>query len=214
MNKIFLITRPRYDETTHYLFYWSKKIVELAKRKGIQTLDLQKERANKKEFVSIIAKKQPLLCFFNGHGDANLILGHQNEILVKANENEELLKGKIIYALSCKSAKVLGIKSVKKGTVAYIGYNDDFVFLYDETKISRPLDDNDAKLFLEPSNQIAVGLLKGHRTGFAYQKSQELFRKNIQELLTNESSIDSMYIRYLWWDMRHQVCLGDKETVF
>lgn len=54
MNKIFLITRPKHDPITHYLFYWSTKVIKLAKEKGIQVLDLQRERANKKELTSII----------------------------------------------------------------------------------------------------------------------------------------------------------------
>ena len=70
MNKIFLITRPKHDEATHYLFYWSKKVIELAKRKGIQVLDLQKGRANEKELTSVIKKKEPHFIFLNGHGSS------------------------------------------------------------------------------------------------------------------------------------------------
>ena len=214
MNRIFLITRPKYDETTHYLFYWSEKAIELAKRKGIQVLDLQKERANEKELTSIVKKKEPYFIFLNGHGSSNSITGHNSEVLIKTGNNEKLLKSKIVYALSCQSGKRLGPKSVKNGTVAYIGYNDYFVFVFDQEKISKPLDDSIAKLFLEPSNQIAIGILKGNKIKEAYRKSQRLFAKNIQKLLTSESSPDSVYIKYLLWDMRHQVCLGDKEAVF
>jgi len=41
MNKILLITRPKHDITVRYLFYWAKKIIELAKNKGISILDLK-----------------------------------------------------------------------------------------------------------------------------------------------------------------------------
>ena len=57
MSKVFLITRPKYDITTHYLFYWSDKVLKSTAKKNIQVLDLQKKRANKKELVSIIKKK-------------------------------------------------------------------------------------------------------------------------------------------------------------
>lgn len=214
MNKIFLITRPKHDDTTHYLFNWSKKTIELAEKKGVKILDLKKEKANKKTLTSFINKRTPSLVFFNGHGGENCVMGHSNEVLVEADNNEGLLKNKIIYALSCKSAKELGVKSVKIGAKTYIGYNDDFVFVIDGAKIYRPLEDNDARLFLEPSNKIITSLIKGHNTGTSYQKSQELFRKNIQKLLTSESSGNSVYIRYLLWDMRHQVCLGDQGAVF
>lgn len=214
MSKVFLITRPKYDETTHCLFYWSDKVLKLAKGKGIQVLDLKKGRANRKELTSIIKKKQPLLCFFNGHGGPDFVAGDSDEILVKLGENEEVLESKIVYALSCQSAKKLGIGSVKKGTIVYIGYNEDFVFVFNQGRLSSPIEDMTAKLFLGPSNQLVVSLLKGHSASFAYKKSQASFRKNIQKLLTSESSIDSSYLRYLWWDMRHQVCLGDGDAVF
>jgi len=189
-------------------------VLKSTAKKNIQVLDLQKKRANKKELVSIIKKKQPLLCFFNGHGGPDFITGHSNEILIKFGENEKILKSKIVYALSCQSAKRLGLESIKKGTIAYIGYKEDFVFVFDQEKVFNPVKDATAKLFLEPSNQLIISLIKGHTADFAYKKSQNLFRENIQKLLTSESSVDSSYISYLWWDMRHQVCLGDKNAVF
>ena len=74
MSEILLITRPKYDDTTHYLFNWAKKVIELAHKKGIEVLDLKKERANKKELTSIISKKHPYLIFFNGHGNMLLFI--------------------------------------------------------------------------------------------------------------------------------------------
>jgi len=214
MNKIFLVIRPKHDDTTHYLFNWSKNPIGLAKKKGIQVLDLKKSRANKKEFTSIVAKKQPFFIFFNGHGGSDCIGGQNNEVLVKVGENEQVLKSKIIYALSCKSAKKLGPKSINIGTVAYLGYDDDFIFVYDPEKVSRPLEDEMAALFLGPSNQVTNSILKGHSTKEAHDRSRNSFTKNIQKLLISESSSYNYVIPYLLWDMKHQVCLGDEDATF
>lgn len=214
MRGVFLITRPKYDETTHYLFYWSQEIIELAKKKSIQVLDLAKERANKKEFVSIVTKKQPLFIFFNGHGNADRVNGHENKVLVKVGENEGVLKSKIVYALSCKSAKKLGPQSIKIGAIAYLGYDDDFVFVYNLGKISKPLNDNLAALFLRPSNQLVKSLLKGHSIEDSYKRSRDLFIGNIQELLTSKPSPYDYAIPYLMWDLGHLVCLGNKSASF
>lgn len=213
MNKIFLIIRPRHDETTHYLFHWARRVIQLAKKKGIQVLDLKEERANKEELSSIISKKQPSFIFFNGHGDSDCIRGHDDKILVKAGENEGLLKSKIVYALSCKSGKKLGPKSIETGAFTYMGYDEDFIFIYDQGKVSRPLSDNMANLFLKPSNQLVISLLKGHTAGESYIRSRASFMANIQKLLSSESPF-SFTIPYLFWDMRHQVCLGDRESRF
>lgn len=212
MNRIFLVTRPKYDDTTHYLFNWSKAVIDLARKKGLQVLDLERSRANKKEFTSIVAKKQPFFIFFNGHGRSDCIYGQDNEVLVKIGENEEILKSKIVYALSCKSAKGLGLESIKAGTVTYLGYDEDFIFVYDLEKVSRPLEDKTAVLFLEPSNQLVNSLLKGHTAKESHKCSKYSFAKNIQKLLTSESPPYNYLIPYLLWDMRHQVCLGDENA--
>lgn len=210
----FLITRPEHDDTTYYLSNWSKKAIDLAKNKNVKVLDLNKERANKKEVASVIEKKNPSFVVFNGHGNYDCVSGHKNEILIKAGENEELLKSKIVYAISCKSAKQLGIKSMKSGALDYIGYDEDFIFVYDPKFMTHPSEDNTVKLFLEPSNEVIISILKGNSTKIAVERSQHLFKKNMSKLLSSEASPEDVtYAKYLWWDMRHQVRLSKDDYV-
>jgi len=203
MNKKLLVTRPKHDITTHYLFHWSEEIIKLAKNKSISVLDLSQRRANKKEFESILEKMQPFLVFLNGHGADKCVTGNNNEILLEAEKNEHLVKSKIIYARSCSSGKILGPKSIKAGALAYLGYNHDFIFFRDETQTRKPLSDNTAKLFLEPSNQIMASLLKGHNVQDADNRSKELFKKNIEKVAIKESSSHYL-IPFLLWNMKHQ----------
>jgi len=87
--------------------------------------------------------------------------------------------------------------------------------MYTESKISKPLEDKTAELFLVPSNYIAISLLKGHTAGNADNRSKILFRRNIEKLIIEGPSSDNYYtIRYLLWDMMHQVCLGNKNAIF
>ena len=208
-----LITRPNHDVTTNYLYYWSQKILDVANEKGIRTVDLKGKRANKKEFTSVINKIKPHLVILNGHGDDRTITGFDNKILLEVGSNEKLLEGKIAYAVSCSSAKMLGPKCINSGTHAYIGYTDDFAFIIDESKITKPLEDKTACLFLEPSNQVAISLIKGNNTSSSYKRSQEFFKRNISHLLTSESPKEEKEaLPYLLWDMRNQVCLGDQKA--
>ena len=204
-----LITRPRYETTTHYLFFWSKKIIETAVAKSFKVIDLKENRANKKELTSIIIKTKPDLVILNGHGDSDLITGQNDEVLIKVGENEELLAGKIVYALSCKTARSLGPKSVAKGTKCYIGYKEDFVFFYNNSYFTRPLLDPWAGLFLEPSNQLAISLIKEHTVQEACEKIKDIYLKNIQELIVNKSS-DNFLIPSLLWNMQYLTCIGDQ----
>lgn len=212
--KSILITRPHGDIALKYLEVWSQKIIEVASKKGATVLDLLGQRANRKEMEKIIRKKDPDLIIINGHGDYDLITGQNQEILVKADDNPEVLSGAIVYAISCRSAKILGAAVVSGGNNAYIGYVEDFVFLYNESKIYHPLEDEKAKLFLEPSNQVAISLLKNHSVGESSINSKQYFIRNIQKLMTsdNKSSENSQFISALYWDFKNQVCLGNGDA--
>lgn len=215
MSKELLITRPEHDDTTHYLSNWSKQAIGIAQSKGVKIFDLHRKRASKTDVISILSKMEPGLVIFNGHGSDNLVAGWNDEPLVLAGENEPLLREKIVYAVSCSSAKKLGPKSVDSGARTYIGYDDDFVFFYDPNKITSPLKDNTAKLFLEPSNELIVSLIKGNTSEESCRRSKQLFKKNIRRLLSSEATREETSMaRYLWWDMVHQVCLGDEKSVF
>ena len=205
-----LITRPEHDVTTHYLSRWSKKIIEKAKSKGMDIIDLWREKANRKRVIGILEKRDIKIVFLNGHGKDDCVAGHDNEIILNDGD-KKAVNSKIIFARSCKSAKVLGKKAIIQGALAYLGYTDDFIFFYTPEKISQPLEDKTAALFLEPSNHIIIALLKGHSTGDADKKAKELFRKNMKELLIKGPSSDDYYaVKGLYWDMIHQVCLGDR----
>lgn len=205
-----LITRPRHEATTFYLFAWAKKIIEAALAKNFRVIDLKENRANRKELTSVIKKTSPQLIVLNGHGNADLITGQNGEVLIKANENEEMLAGRIIYALSCRTAKLLGPKSVAKGARCYLGYKEDFVFFH--KNLTKPLNDPWAGLFLEPSNQIPISLIKQYTSGKACEKAKNMYLKNIQQLIINNSP-DSFLIPKLLWDMQYLTCIGDQDSV-
>lgn len=208
MSKTILITQPNHDLTTNYISFWAEKVIAIAKKKGVKIVALKSKRANKKEFTSVNQKISPQLIFFNGHGDYDLIAGQNNEVLVQAGINDKCLAGKIVYALSCRSAKKLGKASVKNGAKAYIGYVEDFIFNYDRDKVSRPLDDKIVQLFLEPSNLIVSSLLKGHTTHESWSASQNDFKRKAVAIVASRDKIAiNSYLPTLLWDMQHQVCL-------
>ncbi len=207
MNKIYLITRPEHDDTTHYLSKWSKDTISLAEEKGIKVLDLLREKAIKSEVESKLKKFSPNLVVFNGHGSEDIVTGHKNKELIRAGNNETLLKDKIVYAISCRSAKILGEKSVKAGTISYSGYDEDFIFVYDPNKITTPCGDSTAKLFLEHSQIFVESIIKGNTIEEAKKKAENILKENIKNLLG--SNQDPSLVKYLWWDLKHFVSLGD-----
>ena len=208
-----LITRPNHDITTDYLFFWSEDLIKQAQKSGIRVVDLSKRRANRKEFISVLKKIGMKFIVFNGHGDQSTITGYDNEPIIQANDNENLLYAKVVYARSCQSAKYLGKKSISKGCIAYLGYDDDFVFMIEVDKITHPFEDKTAKLFLDPSNYLVLSLFKGHTVYQASQRSKEKYRKTILKLMTSVAKKeDKDLIPFLARDYIHQVCLGDQNA--
>lgn len=214
MNKKFVITRPDHDPTTNYLYHWSKPLITYSGKKGFNVVDLSGDKANRKRFEGVVTKTKPALIVLNGHGDDDTVSGYDNEPLVQVGVNEKVLEGSITYALSCRSGKKLGKKAVEKGAKAYIGYDGDFIFIIDESKITKPLEDKTVALFFEPSNAIVISLLKGNTTSVATKRSKDMFRANIRKLMTSESpQLEKDSLPYLNWNMNHQVCLGDQEAI-
>jgi len=208
MSFTYLITRPEHDDTTHYLSSWGKETIKVAESQGVRVLDLHGERANKKEFESKIKKLSPKLVMFNGHGDSDLVTGHKNQELIKAGVNEGLLKAKIVYALSCKSAKVLGPASIQAGALSYTGYEDDFIFIYEPEFFTRPLLDKTAELFLEPSNIFVESLIKGNSVIESFERSRNILKKNFNRAVSTLES-DPTAARFLWWNLKNFKSCGD-----
>lgn len=207
-----LITRPLYEGTTHYLYFWSENVIDFAKSKSYKILDLKTKKANRKTLESYLNNRRPNLIFLNGHGSSDLIFGQDDEVIIKVGENEHLLKGTIVYALSCKTGQVLGPKSVDKGTISYIGYKEDFNFWINSNHISRPNNDPRAKLFLDTSNKIALSLLKGHSVKEACSKARDEFRETARNLAATNSP-DQFVIPDLLWDMVHLAYFGDEDAI-
>lgn len=206
----FLITRPDYEPATKYLSCWSEEIIKVARSKGIKVVDLQGEKAKRSELMGRLSKINPALLVLNGHGDENTITGQDEEILIQVGDNEQVLNSRITYAVSCNCGKKLGPKAVLHENTTFIGYDDKFVFTSDRKCLSRPLDDKRVQPFMEASNHVAISLLKGHKASDASKRSKEMFEKNYKKLLSSNSDSNALQdARFLWWDMMHQVCLGN-----
>ncbi len=208
-----LITRPNHDKVTSYLFEWSKGILNSKYSTEIQFLDLSAKEANKNKVESYLKKQSPRVVLFNGHGDNNTVCGFKDEPLIESNENDVLLKDKIVYALSCSSAKNLGKSSIKKGTDAFLGYKNSFVLFTDTERETAPLKDKIAASFLNPSNRVSISLLKGNTAEEASSKSKEGFKKEIKKFLSSKAIDGSDRIASaLFWDMSSQVVIGNQEA--
>jgi hypothetical protein len=217
MDKALLVTRPEHDPLTRYLSKWSEKILEEAGSKKCALLDLRREKAERKRVIGTMEKhndKTSVLVVLNGHGNEDCVTGHDNAVILQVGDTNAV-KGKVIFARACRAAKNLGQFAAAAGAAAFLGYQEDFWLVFDNGNLDRHklLEDSAAALFLEPSNHVAISLLKGHTAEKANEKSKEMFRKNIEKLVIAGPTSDNYgLIRFLFWDMTNQVCVGSADA--
>jgi len=208
-----LFSRPADDVTLNYLYYYSKELVNLSNSLGHKTINKEKEKANKNTILSLIINQKPILIMFNGHGSSEVICGHNQEVIVDSKENPEVLKNSITYALACSSALILGLKSIEKNAICFIGYKSDFALGKDPDSEASPRYDKVAKLFLEPSNILVSLLLKGNNVRKSIEKAKEEMMKNIWYLQTTNSFPEAIhYAPFLFSNYSSLVPLGNEDA--
>ena len=201
-----LITRPRYETATQYLYHWSALLVQAAKNGRNKVFDLEKGKACRKNVGSYLKKRTPSVVIFNGHGNSRSIAGQDGEGLIIANQNTHLLKGCVVYVRACSAGKVLGLEIIETGGKSFIGYTEPFLFYSNEKEFfNKPLQDDYARPFFEASNQVGLSLIKGKTAKEADEDSKKVYRNIISRLLTSDAS-NSFIVPDLLWNMHNQVC--------
>lgn len=195
-----LLTNPEVDALTTYLAAWTKYTLKNCKQNTNKYFQLKRENVTRKKFESFITKRSIDLVLLNGHGEADKVYGN-NDIILDIN-NSKLLKGKVVHALSCESAKVLGMDAMQNGAKAYVGYKEDFIAFLDNTKrISKPLEDKTASLFLKPAFTAPSALLKGYSAEEAVKMAKKSYNKSINEAINSDIQSDNdQFVVWLLWD--------------
>lgn len=208
-----LITRPRHDEANNYLYHWSQPVIDSIKRKRVRLADLTEDKACNRLLWQYSKKLKPALYFFNGHGSPRIIAGHNDEVLISADDDLAIFGGSVFYSRSCDSAAELGPAAVKKGVKTFVGYIRKFSFGYMSQYSTQPLRDPLAKLFLEPSNLIVTSLVKGNTVYDASRKSLSSMKSNFSRMLSSTATFEERYFSYfLWSNIKNQVVIGEKMT--
>ena len=211
MSNSILVTRPNYDITTNYLYYWTEQIISFSQKRNITTYDLYGAKATRTNLESYNTKRRPKTIFLNGHGSSDVITGQDDEeIINNADKDLSRYQNCIFYARSCQSANNLGVTLVDHGASAFIGYTEDFIFFRNENYSTKPLKDRIAKHFLDPSNLVMTTLIKGNSVKEADKRSKRSMKNNFLKLLTSTSSTDEREIAsFLWSNINAQVVIGD-----
>ena len=201
---LLLLTRPRYDTPTHYLFYWAGLLIDEAKRKSVKVIDLDKNKAKQKKLHSYLAKRPVDVVILNGHGNQMAVVG-QEEIILSTSNGTELLKGKTIFVRACDAGVILGKEIMTKGAKGFIGYIQPFIFPIDKESFNNPLEDKLAAPVLDCSNQVGLSLIKGKSAEEANKDSLDKYAETIDQYSSSQAT-NSFLLPILLWNMTSQVC--------
>lgn len=211
-NQKMIITLPNSDVATNYLSVFSKEIISFAEKQGIFPRILSGQEANKELFQKSLEKTDPKMIVFNGHGSDNCITGQKEVPLVELNVNHALLLNRIIYARSCYAAKGLGAALASENQGCFIGYILPFMFLSDINWTTNPSKDKIASVFLETSNIVPLGILKGNTAFEASRNCKIKILKIIKKCLLKQDKDSEFIAETLWNNYEAQVVLGNKQA--
>ncbi|MBI2138706.1 hypothetical protein HYU13_03900 [Candidatus Woesearchaeota archaeon] len=238
MAKVFLVSRPKHDTITSYLFAFSQEIVKTVKEmEGIHLTELPEESATRENLEKALAEDSPKLVFLNGHGNKRNVAGHKDEIILD-EINIHLSEGKIIYALSCDSLEELGYsKSPKFSKIQkviyytrksrnisiineicyYIGYSAKFMIVIDPSRTASPNKDRNALPFKKACATLINSLVFGETVTAAIARTKEEYRQSIRSFGTSEDDPygDVPLVRFaLAWNLEFLDMRGDGEASF
>ncbi len=200
-----LVTRPRYDNPTHYLFYWAGILIDEAKKRKTKVIDLDREKVTQKIVQSYLSKQPVDVVILNGHGSQEAVAGHEGEIIISTGNGTGLLKNKAVFIRACDSGSTLGREIKSMGAAGFIGYIQPFIFPFDKDSVQKPLKDELAAPILECSNQVGLSLIKGKSVEEAQKDSKDKYAKAIDKYSSSEAS-NSFLLPFLHWNMTFQVC--------
>lgn len=212
MVKSLLVTRPKHDIPTSYLYDFSNAIVKTIKEMdGMHLTTLDGDFVKRINFERSLTKESHGLIFLNGHGDKKSVFGYKNEIIFD-EKNVFLAKEKIVYALACDSLESLGKIAIKNGTKAYIGYKARFMLVVDPTRTTSPNKDNNALPFRKACDVLINSLISGLPAANAIQLTKKEYMSSIQSLGTSKDDPygDIPLIRFaLAWNLEFLDMCGD-----
>jgi hypothetical protein len=187
MSIVFL--RPSYEELTQVVSSYLKLAVDNARRLGFNVYDLYGDEATWENFSESLLQFNPYVVSLGTHGQSNIIYGQNGIPVLTGCVNDEVLSGRVVFALACQTATSLGPSSVSKGCAVYFGWIADYVILMDDSY--PPLQDPYAASFLRP---ILVGLDVLFRDVLAQMEVQNL-AKHVYESVISAFNDEIAYWR-------------------
>jgi hypothetical protein len=207
-----LILRANYEEATRILSAYMQLVVNEANSRGLNVIDLDGYSATKTNFFDNIQLYDPLLVICAGHGNENGFYSQNDENVLTACTNDQIMSGREGIFNSCSVGVVLGPSMVTKGARWFVGWRADYLFMYDP-ETSDPLQDIYARPFMECIIQPALTRLRTNNLNVIYNETKNLFNSKISEWWNSNDPLAQDMITLLIHDRDNYMVTGESESV-
>ncbi|HVT89414.1 MAG TPA: hypothetical protein VHD56_11220 [Tepidisphaeraceae bacterium] len=183
-----------YEEVTRQGFdYREKNVYPYLESKGFTVVRRQGKMARRVYTTEACTKPGTDYITGIGHGLDDAYTGDWGDIIFKVGSYDAAeVAGKVIHFVSCQTAAKLGPDFIKKGCLAFFGYDINFSF-------SKEL----ADLFFECDSEIDRAFADGLSAGDVHDRVMKVFERNITALKATGKSGDSYWAAVLATNMDH-----------
>ena len=202
-----LIARALHDKATLSAGILLNRVILHAFIRGYEIVDIRGPEFTRENLESMLELFDPDLVVLEGHGDPDKLGGHENEIVLDLNNVGEL-SGKIVFALSCNTAKILGIAAVDRKCKAYIGFEEEFLWV--QARPGDPIEDPYAKWFFKPVLASMLKLVDGGYTLIAFKTLTGELKKSIDYWSRVDSDLSPLMLMTLMHDYEVSRLVGEK----
>lgn len=197
--KTLLIIRPKVigDPYTELFSFPAAELVKTkANSEGWLITDLQANNSSREKLTWAINEKNPDFIIHYDHGHDFHLSGQENNIFEPAldSSNVNLLSGRAVSTVSCRSAAGLGPLAISSTCRAYLGYDEPHW-----------INTGFINEFTEASNEANYALLEGKTFQEAYDAGYAKYTQKYYQILP----IDTMAAALMLFDRNHLVRLGN-----
>lgn len=173
-------------------------------------IDLVDEACTFETLKEVLNIERVNVAIMGGHGSPTVLTGFQQQVVLKACENDEVMSGLISHFLSCSTGAELGPSMVDKKMIWYIGYATDFQFMVN-TNFTVDKDPY-AEPFKDVTVTIIAKILEGAKLRDVWDAGIAKCNEWIQKLWGRPETDWAEVISCLQHNRDGMIALGDKEA--
>lgn len=203
-----LSTAPDYEIVTSRLHAYMIPVLKELELYNTDVSLLEKNEVTRENLERFSQGRNFL--FLMGHGDKDRLSGSRRDDMVLDTNNSGITAGKVVYALSCLTADVLGREAVREGATAYCGYFDEYQLWIESGK--HPLRDGLARACVMPALEFVRSLYAGKTTGEALEDTKKAFEEMIDLWNTIDRPEASFVVAALENNLEILTLLGSEDA--